>query len=81
MKFPYAGAQFNLALTEDSCLIAIPGSHNRLRTQEEREKTVDATKRKKYITGQTVVDLHPGDIVFTIIIFCIVLNTLASKRD
>lgn len=64
LKFPYAGAQFNLALTEDSCLIAIPGSHNRLRTQEEREKTVDATKRKEYITGQTVVDLHPGDIVF-----------------
>ena len=61
---PFAGAQFNLALTEDSCLIVIPGSHKRLRTEEEREKTVDPGRRKEHISGELVVDLHPGDIVF-----------------
>lgn len=54
-----AGTQFNLALTEDSCLIVVPGSHNRVRTQEEREKLLT-----KKISGQLVVPLHPGDIVF-----------------
>lgn len=33
---PYAGTQFNLPLTEDSCLIVVPGSHRRIRTAEER---------------------------------------------
>ncbi|EMG46523.1 hypothetical protein SBY92_002707 [Candida maltosa Xu316] len=64
LKFPYAGAQFNLALTEDSCLIAVPGSHKRVRTEEEREKTVDPSRRKEFISGQVVVDLHPGDLIF-----------------
>ncbi|KAG7664193.1 uncharacterized protein J8A68_002297 [[Candida] subhashii] len=61
---PYAGAQFNLALTEDKCLIVIPGSHKRVRTAEEREKTVDESRRTEYISGEIVVELHPGDIVF-----------------
>lgn len=60
---PYAGTQFNLALTEDKCLIVVPGSHKRLRTAEEREKTTDDS-RKDYITGQIFVELHPGDVVF-----------------
>lgn len=60
---PYAGTQFNLALTEDKCLIVVPKSHNRLRTAEEREKTTDDS-RKKHISGQIVVELHPGDVVF-----------------
>lgn len=64
LKFPYAGAQFNLALTEDDCLIAIPGSHNRVRTTEEREKTIDPNRRKEFITGEIRVQLHPGDLVF-----------------
>ncbi|EGW32205.1 uncharacterized protein SPAPADRAFT_61288, partial [Spathaspora passalidarum NRRL Y-27907] len=61
---PYAGAQFNLALTDDSCLIVVPGSHKRLRTEEERDKTVNESKRKEYITNQLVVELHPGDLAF-----------------
>lgn len=60
---PYAGTQFNLALTEDKCLIAIPGSHNRVRTEEERAKTA-GTDRQQHISGQVVVELHPGDVVF-----------------
>ncbi|CAH2350576.1 hypothetical protein CLIB1423_02S00254 [[Candida] railenensis] len=60
---PYAGTQFNLALTDDSCLIVIPASHNRIRNAEEREKTSN-DDRKEYIEGQITVHLHPGDIVF-----------------
>ncbi|CAN3358254.1 hypothetical protein DICA3_F36796 [Diutina catenulata] len=63
LKDPYAGTQFNLALTEDPCLIVVPGSHKRVRTEEEREKTTD-DDRKKHITGQITVEMHPGDIVF-----------------
>lgn len=60
---PYAGTQFNLALTEDSCLIVVPGSHKRVRTEEEREKTTDESKQK-HISDQITVVLHPGDVVF-----------------
>lgn len=60
---PYAGTQFNLALTNDLCLIVVPGSHKRIRTEEEREKTTN-DDRKEHITGQISVDLKPGDIVF-----------------
>lgn len=55
----FAGTQFNLALTDDSCLIVVPGSHNRVRTEEERQKI-----EKEPISTQLVVELHPGDIVF-----------------
>lgn len=60
---PYAGTQFNLALTKDLCLIVVPGSHKRIRTAEEREKTTNDDK-KEHISGQITVDLNPGDIVF-----------------
>jgi hypothetical protein len=62
-KNQYAGAQFNLSLTEDKCLIVVPKSHNRVRTPAEREKTINGTRRE-YIDGQITVDLHPGDLVF-----------------
>ena len=60
---PYAGTQFNLALTQDECLIVIPGSHERVRNAEEREKTSNES-RKEFIEGQITVALHPGDVVF-----------------
>lgn len=63
LQDPFAGTQFNLALTDDKCLIVIPGSHKRVRTAEEREKTTDDTCRKP-ISGQIEVVLHPGDVVF-----------------
>lgn len=64
LENPFAGAQFNLALTDDNCLIVVPGSHKRVRTQEERNKTVDESRRKEHITDQITVNLKPGDIVF-----------------
>lgn len=64
LENPFAGAQFNLALTNDDCLIVVPGSHKRVRTQEERDKTVDESRRKEHITDQITVNLKPGDIVF-----------------
>ncbi|CAH6719682.1 hypothetical protein CLIB1444_02S14158 [[Candida] jaroonii] len=60
---PFAGTQFNLSLTPDKCLIVIPKSHNRIRTEEEREKT-QAEDRQQFISGQITVDLNPGDVVF-----------------
>lgn len=63
LQDPYAGTQFNLALTEDKCLIVVPGSHKRIRTEEERAKTTDES-RKEHISGEIFVELHPGDIVF-----------------
>lgn len=63
LNVPYSGCQFNLALEEDECLIVIPGSHKRIRTEEERQKTTDDSK-KKPISGQIPVALHPGDVVF-----------------
>ncbi|KAM9904015.1 hypothetical protein OXX80_001646 [Metschnikowia pulcherrima] len=63
LETPNMATQFNLALTEDKCLIVVPGSHKRVRTAEEREKTTDES-RKEHISGQIVVELHPGDIVF-----------------
>lgn len=60
---PFAGAQFNLALTKDQCLIVVPGSHKRIRTPEEREKTI-SDDRQQVISGQITVDLNPGDLVF-----------------
>lgn len=63
LKHPYSGTQFNLALTKDSCLIAIPGSHNRVRTKEEREKTTDGDLTK-HISGEVTIELNPGDVIF-----------------
>lgn len=60
---PYAGTQFNLALTDDKCLIVVPALHKRIRTEEEREKSSN-DNRKEFITGQITVELKPGDIVF-----------------
>ncbi|CUM68221.1 uncharacterized protein PRCAT00005942001 [Priceomyces carsonii] len=63
LENPFAGTQFNLALTSDKCLIVVPGSHKRVRTPEEREKTSN-DNRKEFISDQIVVELKPGDVVF-----------------
>lgn len=62
LQDPYAGTQFNLALTRDNCLIVVPGSHKRVRTEGERETTLN--DKKGHIPGQITVELNPGDIVF-----------------
>lgn len=63
LQNPFAGTQFNLALTKDECLIVVPGSHKRIRTDEEREKTIPED-RQQFISGQITVTLNPGDVVF-----------------
>lgn len=63
LQHPYAGTQFNMALTNDECLIVVPGSHKRVRTDEEREITT-SEDAKQVIPGQITVKLNPGDVVF-----------------
>jgi hypothetical protein len=53
-------AQWNLALYDDSSLVVVPGSHKRARTDDER----NADPFAKFIPGQKVVHMKPGDIVF-----------------
>ncbi|TLD27712.1 putative phytanoyldioxygenase [Venturia nashicola] len=52
-------AQWNLALYDDSSLIAIPGSHKRCRTAMER-----SADPFHPLPGQQVVTLKAGDIIF-----------------
>lgn len=52
-------AQYNLALFEDESLIVIPGSHRRVRTEQERN-----TGKYDVLPGQILVKLNPGDAVF-----------------
>lgn len=63
LQNPFSGTQFNLALTSDECLIVVPGSHKRIRTEEERTKT-SGEDRQQLISDQIYVKLNPGDIVF-----------------
>jgi hypothetical protein len=63
LKLKDTGTQFNLALCEDSCLVVVPATHKRARTEEEREVTL-APGRNGKIPGQLVVELKPGDCVF-----------------
>ncbi|KAL1994758.1 hypothetical protein VTN49DRAFT_945 [Thermomyces lanuginosus] len=53
-------AQYNLALCPDSSLVAVPGSHRRVRTETER----NADPYEPNLPGQQVVKLNPGDAVF-----------------
>ncbi|KAK5941698.1 hypothetical protein PMZ80_005648 [Knufia obscura] len=52
-------AQYNIALFEDESLVVVPGSHRRVRTEQER-------KAGKYdvLPGEVRVNLGPGDAVF-----------------
>ncbi|KAJ5458037.1 hypothetical protein N7475_009425 [Penicillium sp. IBT 31633x] len=52
--------QYNLALCPDASLIVVPGTHNRARTQVER----DADPYAASLPDQLVVELQPGDAVF-----------------
>ncbi|KAH8696628.1 phytanoyl-CoA dioxygenase family protein [Talaromyces proteolyticus] len=53
-------AQYNLALCPDTSLIAVPGSHRRVRTETER----NADPYESDMPGQKIVKLEPGDAVF-----------------
>ena len=60
LREPAWHAQWNLALHDDSSLIVIPGSHNRSRTQVER----DADPYEKDLPGEVKVHMKAGDVVF-----------------
>ena len=53
-------AQYNLALTNDSSLVVVPGSHVRARTAVER----DADPLADSLPDMLMVQLKPGDAVF-----------------
>lgn len=53
-------AQYNIALTPDDSLVVVPGSHRRVRTDEERS----ADPYAEHLTGQITVKLKPGDAIF-----------------
>ncbi|KAK4936314.1 hypothetical protein LTR10_022791 [Elasticomyces elasticus] len=53
-------AQYNIALFDDASLIVVPGSHRRVRTDEER----NAAPFEPNLPGQLVVQMKPGDAVF-----------------
>lgn len=54
--------QFNLALHDDACFIAVPGSHRRKLTEEEWHAVREAPTAD--LPGQVVAELGPGDIVW-----------------
>lgn len=56
----YWNTQWNLPLYPDDSLIVVPGSHVRVRTPQERA----ASPHEPNMSGQLVVALEPGDIVF-----------------
>lgn len=55
-----AHTQYNLSLYEDASLVVVPGSHRRVRTEEERK----ADPFENDLPGQVVVKMGPGDAVF-----------------
>lgn len=62
LKIPHFGCQWNTALYEDDCLIVVPGSHHRPRTNEER-KMIDENLNC-VLPNQLIVRLKPGETVF-----------------
>lgn len=54
LKIPNYGTQWNTALFDDECLEVVPGSHRRVRTDEERAGNIEGIK----------VKLNAGDTVF-----------------
>lgn len=62
LKVSSFGTQWNTALYDDSCLIVVPGSHKRPRTEQERAVTLDNPKGP--MPGEMKVNLKAGQTVF-----------------
>lgn len=62
LKQQSGGTQWNTALYDDSCLIVVPASHNRARTEEERRTNLETPKAS--LPGELVVRLRAGQTVF-----------------
>ncbi|CAO3611513.1 unnamed protein product [Mucor hiemalis] len=63
LTIPHFGTQWNTALYDDACLYVVPNSHRRVRTEAERDITINDPKSHK-MPGQLKVDLKPGQTVF-----------------
>jgi hypothetical protein len=62
LQIPHFGTQWNAALYDESCLIIVPKSHNRVRTAQERQITLESPLGE--MPGQLVVHLKAGQAVF-----------------
>jgi ectoine hydroxylase-related dioxygenase (phytanoyl-CoA dioxygenase family) len=60
LKIKHFGIQWNAALYDDTCLSAVPGSHSRIRTPEEREANIAGGP----MPGAKSVALKAGETVF-----------------
>ncbi|KAI9318603.1 hypothetical protein BX666DRAFT_1929702 [Dichotomocladium elegans] len=63
LKIPHYGTQWNTALYDDACLFVVPKSHRRVRTEAERDLTINDPKTHA-MPGQLQVHLKPGQTVF-----------------
>ncbi|MEQ9349809.1 MAG: phytanoyl-CoA dioxygenase family protein, partial [Alphaproteobacteria bacterium] len=63
---PFSQIQWNVALSDDACLMIVPGSHRRPMTAGEaavRGLTDDRAVYHDAMPGRVAVDLRPGDAV------------------
>ena len=60
LAIDHHGIQWNTALYDDACLSAVPGSHRRIRTPEEREANLLDVE----MPGAVVLRLRKGETVF-----------------
>ncbi|KAI8339002.1 hypothetical protein BC941DRAFT_460577 [Chlamydoabsidia padenii] len=63
LAIPHYGTQWNTALYEDDCLFVVPNSHRRIRTDKERDITINDPKSHD-MPNQLQVNLKPGQTVF-----------------
>lgn len=63
LKIPHYGTQWNTALYDESCLFVVPGSHNRIRTAEERRIT-EHDALSQAMPDAIRVELKAGQTVF-----------------
>lgn len=60
LKIKHNGIQWNAALYDDECLSAVPASHSRVRTPEERKANIEGGP----MPGAQIVGLKAGESVF-----------------
>ncbi|KAI7897834.1 uncharacterized protein BX663DRAFT_481156 [Cokeromyces recurvatus] len=63
LTVPHFGTQWNTALYDDACLYVVPNSHRRVRTEAERDITINDPRSDK-MPGQLKVELKAGQTVF-----------------
>ncbi|KAL7411360.1 hypothetical protein BDY24DRAFT_410260 [Mrakia frigida] len=61
LKIEHHGIQWNCALYDDDCLIAVPSSHSRVRTPEERAANAIPGAE---MPGQAIISLKAGQTTF-----------------